>query len=69
LLSAGHRGGLGDTQPDEAPNLTIVDGSVAPPTARKIGLGDVLSDPLDGLTIDPTGSGGALRRGGRAPPS
>jgi hypothetical protein len=58
LLSAGHRGGLGDPQPDEAPSLTIVDdgsASVTSPSVRKIDLGPVLSDPLDGLTIDPTG--------------
>jgi hypothetical protein len=60
LLSAGHRGGLGDTQPDEAPKLTIVDGSVTPPASSEIDLGMVLSDPLDGLTIDPTGQWAVL---------
>ncbi len=60
LLSAGHRGGLGDTQPDEAPGLTIIDGSATSPTSRLIDLGDVLSDPLDGLTIDPTGQWAVL---------
>jgi hypothetical protein len=60
LLSAGHRGGLGDTQPDEAPGLTVVDGSVTPPTSRVVELGDVLSDPLDGLTIDPSGQWAVL---------
>ncbi|MDB4979328.1 MAG: hypothetical protein JWM82_80 [Myxococcales bacterium] len=60
LLSAGHRGGLGDTQPDEAPRLTIVDGSAATPASRVVDLGDVLSDPLDGLTIDPTGQWAVL---------
>ena len=53
VLSAGHRGGLGDAQPDEAPALTIVDGTKTPATERVISL-DVLSDPLDGLAIDPT---------------
>jgi hypothetical protein len=53
LLSAGHRGGLGDTQPDEKPRLTIVDGGTTPATARDLDLG-VLTSPLDGLVIDPT---------------
>ena len=53
ILTAGHRGGLGDTQPDEAPGLTIVDGTTTPATSRTIAL-DVLTDPLDGLAIDPT---------------
>jgi hypothetical protein len=53
VLSAGHQGGLGDTEPPEAPSLTIVDGTTVPATARPISL-DVLSDPLDGLAIDPT---------------
>ena len=48
----GHRGGLGDPQPDEAPRLTIVDGTTTPATSHDIQL-DVLSDPLDGLAIDP----------------
>jgi hypothetical protein len=55
LLSAGHRGGLGDSAPDEAPRLTVVDGGGAVATTRAIDLGGVLSDPLDGLAIDPTG--------------
>ena len=53
VLSGGHRGGLGDSQPDEAPRLTIVDGTTTPATSRDIQL-DLLSDPLDGLAIDPT---------------
>jgi hypothetical protein len=54
VLSAGHRGGLGDAQPDEAPRLTIIDGTKLPAESRDILLGDALSDPLDGLAIDPT---------------
>jgi hypothetical protein len=54
VLSAGHRAALGDTRPDEAPRLTIVDGTSHPVQARDIVL-DTLSDPLDGLAIDPTG--------------
>jgi hypothetical protein len=54
VLSAGHRAGLGDSQPDEPPQLTVIDGSTTPPTARPIPLDD-LADPLDGLAIDPTG--------------
>jgi hypothetical protein len=53
VLSGGHRGGLGDTQPDEPPRLTIIDGTTTPATFRDIPL-DVLSDPLDGLALDPT---------------
>jgi hypothetical protein len=53
ILTAGHRGTLGDTQPDEAPRLTIVDGTTSPATSRDVSL-DVLTDPLDGLAIDPT---------------
>ena len=53
VLSAGHQGGLGDSQADEHPSLTIIDGTTTPATAREILL-DVLSDPLDGLAIDPT---------------
>jgi hypothetical protein len=53
VLSAGHRSGLGDPERDEAPRLTIVDGATR--TARVVDLGDVLSDPLDGLAVDPTG--------------
>jgi hypothetical protein len=64
LLSAGHRGGLGDTQPDEAPRLTIIEGATQ--TARAIDLGDVLSDPLDGLAIDPTGHWAVLYAGAGA---
>jgi hypothetical protein len=53
ILSAGHRGGLGDALPDEPPRLTVVDGTTNPATLRDVDLG-VLTDPLDGLAIDPT---------------
>jgi len=55
ILSAGHQGGLGDSQPDEPPRLTIIDGTKTPATSHDIPL-DVLSDPLNGLAIDPTES-------------
>jgi hypothetical protein len=54
VLSAGHRATLGDARPDEAPRLTIVDGGAHPVASRDVVL-DTLSDPLDGLAIDPTG--------------
>jgi hypothetical protein len=53
VLSGGHRATLGDDQPDEDPALTIVDATtttVKPTTVDLKGL----SDPLDGLAIDPT---------------
>ena len=53
VLSGGHRAGLGDKQPEESPRLTIVDGTTAPPTPTDVEL-TLLSNPLDGLAIDPT---------------
>jgi hypothetical protein len=53
VLSAGHRAQLGDAQPDEPPQLTIVDGTANPATLTNVPL-TLLSDPLDGLAIDPT---------------
>jgi hypothetical protein len=53
VLSGGHRAGLGDKQPPESPGLMIVDGTTTPPTPSNVSL-DVLSNPLDGLAIDPT---------------
>jgi hypothetical protein len=53
VLSAGHEASLGDTQADEAPQVTIIDGGATPASKRDILL-DMLSDPLDGLAIDPT---------------
>jgi hypothetical protein len=54
VLTGGHQGALGDTRPYEAPGLTIVDGTTTPATKRDISFDNVLSDPLDGLAIDPT---------------
>lgn len=51
VLSAGHRAGIGDDQPDEAPSLTVIDPRESPPT-RRYDL-DFLTDALFGLTIDP----------------
>ena len=51
LLSAGHRAALGDPIPDEAPRLTAFDDGPAPPVEIDLGL----TDPLDGLAIDPSG--------------
>ncbi|HVU50799.1 MAG TPA: hypothetical protein VHL80_08940 [Polyangia bacterium] len=53
VLSGGHRAGLGDAQPEEAPRLTIVDGTAAPAISSDVAL-DGLTNPLDGLAIDPT---------------
>ena len=53
VLSGGHRAQLGDALPDEAPRLTIIDGTTTPAKPRDINL-TLLSDPLDGLAIDPT---------------
>ncbi|HVZ74392.1 MAG TPA: hypothetical protein VHJ20_18555 [Polyangia bacterium] len=64
LLSAGHRAMLGDTQKNEAPALMVVDGSAAAATTRTIDLGGVLSDPLDGLALDPTGRWAVLYASG-----
>jgi hypothetical protein len=51
LLTEGHRAALGDPIPDEKPRLTAYDDG---PAARvEIDLG--LTDPLDGLILDPTG--------------
>jgi hypothetical protein len=55
VLAAGHRAGLGDPQPDEAPSLTIVDTTpAADAPARRIDL-PFLTDPLSGLALDPGG--------------
>jgi hypothetical protein len=51
LLSAGHRATLGDAVPDERPRLTAYDDGPAPPMEIDLGL----TDPLDGLMLDPTG--------------
>jgi hypothetical protein len=56
VLSGGHRATLGDSQPDESPKLTIVDvdSTTGMPRSRDIKLGG-LTDPLNGLVVDPTG--------------
>ena len=51
LLSAGHRATLGDPIADEHPRLTAFDDGPAAPIEIELGL----TDPLDGLIIDPTG--------------
>ena len=51
VLTAGHRGGLGDPIADEPPRLMAIDDGPMVPV--KIDLG--LTDPLDGLVLDPTG--------------
>jgi hypothetical protein len=51
LLSAGHRAALGDSIPDEPPRLTAYDDGPASPVEIDLGL----TDPLDGLIVDPTG--------------
>jgi hypothetical protein len=53
VVSGGHRAEIGDDQPDEAPSLTVIDPSQAPP-AQKFLL-TTLTDPLAGLAIDPAG--------------
>jgi hypothetical protein len=53
VLSGGHQASLGDPQPEESPRLTIVDGTATPATSSDVSL-DVLSNPLDGLAVDPT---------------
>ena len=52
LLSAGHRAALGDPIPDQPPLLTAFDDGPAPPVEIDLHL----TDPLDGLVIDPSGS-------------
>lgn len=51
LLTAGHRATLGDSIPDEKPRLTVYDDGPAEPTQIDLGL----TDPLNGLIVDPTG--------------
>jgi len=51
LLTAGHRAALGDSIPDEKPRLTAYDDGPAEPTQIDLGL----TDPLNGLIVDPTG--------------
>ncbi|HEY2899476.1 MAG TPA: hypothetical protein VGL59_02790 [Polyangia bacterium] len=66
VLSAGHRATLGDSQPDQSPSLTVIDGSLNPPTpqrATQLDLGAVLTDPLSGLAVDPDGHWAVLYAG------
>ncbi len=51
LLTAGHRATLGDSIPDEKPRLTAYDDGPAAPIEIDLGL----TDPLNGLIVDPTG--------------
>jgi len=51
VLTTGHRAALGDTLPDEAPRLTVIPDAGG--DAQTIDL--QLTDPLDGLAIDPAG--------------
>jgi hypothetical protein len=54
VLTAGHRAALGDPLPDELPRLLVipdVGGGAAAPESIDLGL----TDPLDGLAIDPEG--------------
>jgi hypothetical protein len=65
VLSGGHRAALGDSQPDEAPRLTIVGvDSNGTPQKRDIDLGGVLTDPLNGLAVDATGHWAVLYASG-----
>jgi len=51
VLTAGHRATLGDPIPDEKPKLTVYDDGPAETVTIELGL----TDPLNGLIIDPTG--------------
>jgi hypothetical protein len=51
VLTAGHRAGLGDPIADERPRLTAIDDGPMAPVEIELGL----TDPLDGLVLDPTG--------------
>ena len=51
VLTEGHRAALGDSIPDEKPQLTAYDDGPAAPIQIDLGL----TDPLDGLIVDPTG--------------
>jgi hypothetical protein len=63
VLSAGHRATLGDPIPDEAPRLTAFDDGPAERVEIELGL----TDPLDGLAIDPSGSWAVVYAAGRSP--
>jgi hypothetical protein len=55
IVSAGHRARLGDPQPDQPPSLTVVDRTGKGDPSLRLELGAVLTDPLSGLALDPTG--------------
>ena len=63
VLSAGHRAVLGDSQPNEAPSLTVIDGVGADSKPVRFDLGAVLTDPLSGLALDPLGHWAVLYAG------
>jgi hypothetical protein len=54
VVSAGHRAGIGDAQPDESPSLTVIDPSSSLDPVSKYVLA-TLTDPLAGLAVDPGG--------------
>ena len=56
VLTAGHRAGLGDPIADERPRLTAIDDGPLAPVEIDLGL----TDPLDGLVLDPTGRGAVV---------
>ena len=51
VLSAGHRAGIGDSEPDEKPSLTVIEPGAAAPVQTYVLAS--LTDPLAGLAIDP----------------
>lgn len=54
VVSGGHRGGIGDARPNEAPSLTVIAPGGSAPVVQKYLL-TTLTDPLAGLAIDPGG--------------
>jgi len=54
VVSGGHRGGIGDARPNEAPSLTVIAPGGSAPVVQKYPL-TTLTDPLAGLAIDPGG--------------
>jgi hypothetical protein len=62
VVSAGHRAGIGDQQPDESPSLTVIAPGATTPVQKY--LLTTLTDPLAGLAIDPAGRWVVLYAGG-----